>query len=650
MCGIAGLIRPRGAGPDLASTLGAMTAALTHRGPDHGGLWTDPAAGAGLGHRRLAIIDLSPGGRQPIVSASGRYVLTYNGEIYNFRELRHTLEGCGVRFRGASDSEVLLAAIEQWGLERALGRSAGMFAFALWDRERRALTLARDHLGIKPLYWSLERQELAFASELRALYARPYWTPVIDRGALAAYARWNYVPTPHAIFEGVRKLRPGHLLTFDRAGRLEERPFWRLVDVVEAGAERRRAGAEDGIEELRATLDQVIREQMLADVPLGALLSGGVDSSLVSALTQAYGGRPLKTFTIGYAEPAFDEAPYARAVAAHLGTDHHELTLGPGEARAVIPELATIYDEPFADSSQIPSVLVARFARRQVKVCLVGDGGDELFAGYERYHWAARVRRWPRPLRGALAAALLGLSPAPWQRSGEGRSGERIAKLARLLAAADETTAYAAQHRQWPDPAALVPGAREPADLPWCAAFAPGAADFIERQQLADMLMYLPDDLLTKVDRATMAVGLEARVPLLDHRLVECVWRLPPAARHRRGTTKVLLRQLLYERVPAALVERPKRGFRVPLTAWLRGPLRAWADDLLADARLRRDGLFEPAVVGRAWADFRAGRGGLQEALWGVLMFQSWHAATGAAVHQPQAGRQSAPFEQRLAG
>ena len=433
MCGIAGLIRQDGAGAELAATVAAMSAALAHRGPDHDGLWTDPAAGVGLGHRRLAIIDLSPAGQQPMLSPSGRLVLTCNGEIYNHRELRRTLEEEGERFRGDSDSEVLLAAIERWGLERTLGRVAGMFAFALWDRRRRVLALARDHLGVKPLYWSRHGRELAFASELRALCARPGWTPTIDRDALAAYARWNYVPAPHAIFEGVRKLRPGHLLTLDAAGRLEERPFWRLAEVVEAAAgERRNGAAEERIDELRAMLDLVIREQMLADVPLGALLSGGIDSTIVTALLQAHGSGPVRTFTIGYREPAFDEAPFARAVADHLGTEHHELMVGADEARAVIPELATIYDEPFADSSQIPSVLLARFARRQVKVCLTGDGGDELFAGYERYHWAAAVRRWPYLLRRPLAPALRHLPVA--YRDSE-RRGERNAKLAHQQAA-----------------------------------------------------------------------------------------------------------------------------------------------------------------------------------------------------------------------
>ncbi|MGH6896117.1 MAG: asparagine synthase (glutamine-hydrolyzing), partial [Geminicoccaceae bacterium] len=394
MCGIAGLIR-LGGGADLRAIVAAMTAALAHRGPDGEGVWADPAAGVALGHRRLAIIDLAATARQPMVSASGRLVLSYNGEIYNFRELRRDLEGGGVRFRGTGDTEVLLAAIEAWGLERALARTAGMFAFALYDRIARRLVLVRDRLGIKPLYWSLEGGALAFASELAPLAARPDRAPRIDRQALAAYARWNYVPAPHAILEGVRKLRPGHVLSLDRHGRLEERPFWRLLDVVAAGAPARAAAPDEPEAQagLATVLSGTIRQHMIADVPIGALLSGGIDSATMVALMRAQSSRRIDTFTIGYDDPAYDEAPHARAVAAHLGTTHHELHVGAGEAMGAIERLPEVYDEPFADSSQIPSVLVARFARRRVAVCLAGDGGDELFAGYERYHRAAAVRR-----------------------------------------------------------------------------------------------------------------------------------------------------------------------------------------------------------------------------------------------------------------
>jgi asparagine synthase (glutamine-hydrolysing) len=589
MCGIAGLIRPRGAGRDLAGTVAAMTAALTHRGPDHGGLWTDLAAGVGLGHRRLAILDLSPSGHQPMVSTSGRLVLTYNGEIYNCRELRRELESRGVGFRGSSDSEVLLAALERFGVDGALARIAGMFAFALWDRQHRRLTLARDHLGIKPLYWAHEADELAFASELRGLAARPLFSPVIDRDALAAYARWNYVPAPHAIFEGVRKLRPGHLVSLDRHGRLEERPFWRLAEVVRERTPARaaRPNEPEALAGLRAVLTETVRQQMAADVPLGALLSGGVDSSAVVALMQAASPRPVATFTIGYDDPAFDEASQARAVAAWLGTAHHELHVSAQDAMAAITRLPEIYDEPFADSSQIPTALVAAFAGSRVKVCLTGDGGDELFAGYDRYRWAAAVRHrlgWlPAPLRRAAAGALGALPSRLWQaalgwhpgrRQDGTRLAERIARLGLLLAADGEAALYRSGQSRWPAPEALVTGGAEPDDLAW-AAVRDMPLSFVGRQQAADLLRYVPDDLLTKLDRASMAVGLEARVPLLDHRVVEYYFGLPDRLK-RRGRGKYLLRRLLYEHVPAALIDRPKRGFRAPLASWLRTSLRDW--------------------------------------------------------------------------
>ena len=665
MCGIAGLIRPGGAGCDLGAAVAAMTTALAHRGPDDAGIWTDPAAGVALGHRRLAIIDLSAAGRQPMVSASGRYVLSYNGEIYNFRELRRDLENGGVRCRGTGDTEVLLAAIESWGLERALARAAGMFAFALFDRVARRLVLARDRLGIKPLYWSFENGMLAFASELAPLAARPDWTPRIDRGALAAYVRWNYVPAPHAIFEGVRKLRPGHVLSLDRRGRLEERAFWRLVDVVGAGAPARSARPDEpeAVAGLATVLGGTIRQHMVADVPLGVLLSGGIDSSAILALMRAQTGRRIDTFTIGYDDPAFDEAPRARAVARHFGTMHHELHVGAAEAASAVARLPATYDEPFADSSQIPSVLIARFARRRVAVCLAGDGGDELLAGYERYHRAAATLRWlgwlPMPARRTLARAVRALPAAAWQaalawdadgRRGGSRTGDRVDKLARLLSEDGEQALYRGLHGHWPGARDLVIAGAEPEALAWQDAWSLPAG-FVERQQLADLLMYVPDDLLTKLDRASMAVGLEVRVPLLDHRVVEYCWRLPHALKYRAGVTKYLLRRLLEQHLPRAVIRQPKRGFRAPIAAWLRTSLRDWAEDLLAEERLRRDGLLDAAAVRATWQAFLGGHDGLQEALWGILMLQAWQRAFAErAAGAGAAARFGPPPPERLAG
>jgi asparagine synthase (glutamine-hydrolysing) len=464
------------------------------------------------------------------------------------------------------------------------------------------------------------------------------------------------VPAPHAIFEGVRKLRPGHILPLDRRGRLEERAFWRLLDVVGAHASARAARPNEPEAQagLATVLAGAIRQHMIADVPLGVLLSGGIDSSLIVALARAQTSRPIETFTIGYDDPAFDEAPQARAVAEHLGTVHHDLHVGAKEAISAIEDLPWIYDEPFADSSQIPSVLVARFARRRVTVCLAGDGGDELFAGYERYHWAAAGRRldWlPARARRLLAQGIRALPTClSWVgRQADARLGDRIAKLARLLSEHGEAALYRSQHSHWPSPEELVTGGAEPDDLPWTDAWSLRAS-FIERQQLADLLISVPDDLLTKLDRASMAVGLEARVPLLDHRVIEYCCGLPDQLKYRSGMTKYLLRRVLYEHVPPALIERPKRGFRAPIAAWLRTSLRDWSEDLLAETRLRRDGLFDAALVRATWHAFLSGRGGLQEGLWGILMFQAWQPAFAARLAKIRAGAGAQPATpQRLA-
>ncbi|MDP6708702.1 MAG: asparagine synthase (glutamine-hydrolyzing) [Alphaproteobacteria bacterium] len=636
MCGIAGIWQLGLGG--LAEIASEMAVAVRHRGPDDFGVWDDASAGIALAQQRLSIIDLSPAGHQPMLSASGRYVITYNGELYNFPELRCELEAEGLDFRGDSDTEVLLGAIDRWGIDAALDRLIGMFAFALWDRRERELVLVRDRLGIKPLYWGRVGAAFVFASEPKAFACLPGWTGEIDREVLAAYLRWNYVPAPHCIFKGLGKLEPGTILRLRDGGEPRIARFWDFRQVAEEGvrAAERLSDAE-AVERCESLLRDAVRRRMLADVPLGAFLSGGIDSSLVVALMQAESARPVKTFTIGFDEQLFNEAPFAKAVARHLGTEHRELYLTPRDAIDVIPDLPSIYDEPFADSSQIPTYLVSRMTRRHVTVALSGDGGDELMAGYTRYRWADMTRRrfgsMPAPLRRATAAGLGALPDAAWnglaalmpERLSKGRLGDRVGRFCAFLEQPDDDAIYLRQHTQWPSPTALTHGAGEaPATLP-----DPGLSacfpHFVSRMQVMDSISYLPDDVLTKVDRASMAEALEVRVPLLDHRVVEFGWRLPYEQKYRDGLGKWLLRQVLYRHVPPALVERPKSGFGVPIAAWLRGPIRDWAEALLAPEALADAGLPGTEPIRRAWARLQAGHDRFQEPIWGVLVYQAWH-------------------------
>jgi asparagine synthase (glutamine-hydrolysing) len=617
-----------------------MTDRLAHRGPDDHGAWIDAAAGIGLGFRRLAILDLSPAGHQPMISASGRFVITFNGEIYNFAELRTTLEGHGVRFRGHSDTEVIVEAVDRWGVAAVLPQLWGMFALALWDRERRVLAIARDRLGKKPLYYGRCGDTWLFGSELKALRAHPSFAAPIDRDALAAYLRFGYVPGPRSIHAGVAKLPAGSWCELADGVEAVPRAYWSAREVARAGFGSPRAVTDEAAaDELDALLRDAVARRMVADVPLGAFLSGGLDSSTVVALMQAQSTRPVKTFTIGFAVEGYDEAQAARAVAQHLGTEHTELYVTPEEARAVIPRLPAIYDEPFADSSQIPTLLVAGLARRHVTVALSGDGGDELFAGYTRYTWAEdiwrRVGRLPSPVRGALAAGLRGVSPAAWDMlhdalrrvtAGPGvtHAGDKIHKLAAIVGAASPDDLYRRLVSQWQNPAALVVRGREVPTLLDDASVEPEFTDFTARMMFLDLVTYLPEDILVKVDRATMAVSLEGRCPLLDHRLVEFAWRLPMSLKRRDGTGKWLLRRVLHRYVPAPLVERPKMGFGIPIDHWLRGPLRDWADALLDARRLRDDGFLLPDPVQRAWREHLSGQRNHQYKLWAVLMFQAW--------------------------
>ncbi len=629
MCGIAGLLaRPGG---DLAAHARAMADVLKHRGPDAGDVWADEPAGIALGHRRLSIVELSPTGAQPMVSSCGRFVVSYNGEAYNADELRPELERAGRKFRGHCDTEVIVESAAVWGVEATVKRLIGMFAMALWDRQERTLYLVRDRLGIKPLYWTGAGGALLFGSELKALRAYPGFRAELDRDALASYLRFAYVPGGRSIYRGVQQLAPGAILTV-RAGKPPEiRAFWNLEDIARQGQAARFNGSEDeAAAELDALLTDAVRRRMIADVPLGAFLSGGIDSSTVLALMQKSSTRPVRSFSIGFREKAFDEAKHAAAVAGHLGTDHTELYVSPDHARGVIPRLPEMYDEPFADPSQIPTFLVSEMTRKHVTVALSGDGGDELFAGYNRYFRSEAVRRFletvPRAARGLMASAAMALPPVALNTLGSWampQFGDRLHKLAGVIAGTPEDF-YRLTVTHWDEPGKVVLGGDEHKGLLWDERVKDLVPDPVERMQYLDTLTYLPDDILTKVDRASMAVSLEARVPLIDHRVVEFSWRVNPSMKARGGVGKRLLRRVLDRYVPRHLIERPKMGFGVPIDSWLRGPLKDWAETLLAEKRLAAEGVFNPAPIREKWREHLSGARNWQYPLWTVLMFQSW--------------------------
>lgn len=648
MCGIAGqfVFHSGRNGLDIAASTTTMVNRLSHRGPDDVGVWQDEVNGVCLAHRRLSILDLSPEGHQPMVSADGRYVMAFNGEVYNHVELRKEIEG-GVasehiqikpNWRGHSDTEVMLAAISLWGVLEASKRFVGMFAFALWDRAERQLYLVRDRLGEKPLYYGWVGGTLLFGSELKALRAHPAWQGTLDRNALALYLQFNYIPAPLSIYEGVRKLEPGCIAKLGPAtDQVEIQHFWSLRESI--AAPRFTGTVEAAIEQTEQLLSQSVRQQMIADVPLGAFLSGGIDSSLIVALMQKQSAQPVRTFTIGFHETSYNEADHAAAVARHLGTAHTEFYVTPQDALDVIPLLPTLYDEPFADSSQIPTFLVAKLTKQHVTVSLSGDGGDEFFGGYNRYFWGQniwnRIKILPLGARRMAAKTLCALPPQAWDRlfvvAGFAlpkrlrylAPGDKVHKLAALLGAKSANEVFLDLISLWKGEDMVLQSkpqlttATDPSQ--W-----PDALNFTEFMMYLDARSYLPDDILVKVDRATMGVSLESRAPFLDHRVVDFAWSLPLDFKIHHGQGKWLLRQILYQHVPRELIDRPKMGFGIPIDRWLRGPLRDWAEALLDESRLRKDGYLNAGPIRQKWAEHLSGRRNWQYHLWGVLMFQAW--------------------------
>jgi asparagine synthase (glutamine-hydrolysing) len=644
MCGIAGIFGFDGLGEELSTVTTRMGDLLSHRGPDDAGVWMDRGAQVALIHRRLSIVDLSPSGHQPMKSHDGRYVIVFNGEIYNHTEIRRELDAAvaGIGWHGHSDTETLLEAISRWGIDAALRKSVGMYAFALWDAGQRRLHLVRDRMGEKPLYYGRIARSIAFSSELKGLAAHPAWTGELNRDSLVLFMRHGYVPAPHSIYSGIWKLNPGSMLTItDPVGDLmPQRRYWSAVAAASNGvADPVHQSAEETTETLELLLRQAVRQQMEADVPLGAFLSGGIDSSIVVAIMQSESSTAVKTFTIGFHEDDYDEARYAKSVAGHLGTNHTELYVTPEEALATVPLLPRIYDEPFADPSQIPTFLVSRLARTQVTVSLSGDGGDELFGGYNRYFWGRDLWRFfrlvPPPVRMLLAKGIGLLSPASWdylyhhlspttkRNKRQKLFGDKLLKLMEILPATTPEQMYRLLTSMWKQPNGVVLQGLEPALISDS-----GVSDVVRDStlgmMLSDTITYLPDDILVKLDRASMAVSLESRVPFLDHRLVEYAWRIPLSLKIDKNIGKIVLRRILHKLVPPALVDRPKQGFGVPIDSWLRGPLREWGEELLDEKRLVEDGYLNAHAVRGKWNEHQSKRRNWQYLLWCALMFQQW--------------------------
>ncbi len=640
MCGITGFMAARMQSParEMRGIGEAMLATILHRGPDAGDIWQDPDCAVLLGHRRLSIIDLSPEGAQPMASASGRFIIVFNGEIYNFLNLRRDLESAGIRFRGRSDTEVMLAAIEHWGLNQSLQKFNGMFAFALWDRQERVMHFARDRMGKKPIYIGWAGETVLFGSDLSSFRAHENFKPALNRDALTLYMRYACVPAPQSIYKNAFALLPGHRLSLKLDNMNPGQnlipqmiPYWNMAEVITQSRLRMFDGHEaTAIRDFENLLDDCVRERMISDVPLGAFLSGGIDSSAVVALMQKQSSRPIKTYTIGFEEGGFNEAKYAKKIAAHLGTDHHELYVTGQHALDVVPLLPQIYSEPFADISAIPTYLVSKFARRDVTVALSGDGGDEMLGGYNRhitapYLWS-RMKMMPAPLRRIMAAGVTSLAPATWDKIVPflPAPGIRIHKAAEAFHLGSPEALYMHLLSLWKNPAALIRGGIEPLIPLTDETLHAEGLSFAENMMARDALSYLPNDILVKVDRASMAVGLEARAPLLDTRIFEYVWTLPETLKIKNGKGKWLLRQMLARHIPPEYFERPKQGFAMPTGLWLRGPLKDWAENLLDEKSLRADNLLNADLIAPLWQAHKSGSGNHAEKLWNVLMFQAW--------------------------
>ena len=646
MCGVTGIIYKGGVNAQRATNIVKyMSDALVHRGPDDSGIWIDEQAGVVLAHRRLSILDLSSAGHQPMSSRSGRYVLVFNGEIYNHNELRaelHSSVSNTITYNGNSDTETLLVCIEEWGLEVTLGKMVGMFAIALWDKEKQQLVLVRDRMGEKPLYYGMIGKHFVFSSELKSITAHPEFQDEIDRDALSLYFRHNYIPTPYTIWKGIKKLQPGsYLILKNDCSEAEIFSYWSINDAVKCGVESPFTGTpDDAVDELEKHLSRSIAGQMISDVPLGAFLSGGVDSSTVVALMQEQSSRPIKTFSIGFHEDSYNEAKYAKEVAKHLGTEHTEIYVTPKQAMDVIPLLPTLYDEPFADSSQIPTFLLSQMTKEHVTVSLSGDGGDELFCGYNRYEWADtlwnNLNRFPAPMRIGLSKLICFFPPKLWDKVFRtlsflipnkyqyGSPGDKIHKLAELFSVNTPEEIYYHLVSHWKHPSDIVLNSQEPPTVLTNRDSWVSTDSFEDRMMYLDQRTYLTDDILVKVDRAAMGVSLETRVPMLDHRVVEFAWKLPLDYKLRDGQTKWPLRQLLYRYVPKKLIERPKMGFGIPIDEWLRGPLREWAEELLDQTRIKNEGYLDSVKIKSKWDDHLSGRRNWAYYLWDVLMFQSW--------------------------
>jgi asparagine synthase (glutamine-hydrolysing) len=642
MCGFAGFLSTNSSKEDVLFKMGNS---ISHRGPDGQGTWLEEQSGIGLAHRRLSILDLSPAGHQPMHSGSGRYCISFNGEIYNHLELRKELEG--VDWRGHSDTETLLAGFDRFGVQEMVNKSIGMFGFAAWDKKNRELILARDRIGEKPVYYGWQgsgaNAAFIFGSELGALREHPSFDNEISRGALSLYLRHNCVPSPYSIYRGISKLSPGCILTVSLKNKTPNViNYWSAISVIESGAENHRTeDSKELVDELEDLLKKVIRGQMISDVPLGAFLSGGLDSSTVVSLMQAQSSNPIKTFTVGFEEKGYNEAVHAKVVATHLGTDHTELYVTPEESLAIIPKLASIYDEPFSDSSQIPTYLISQLARRHVTVSLSGDGADELFCGYNRYLFTEKVWSWisvlPLALRKLASFVINSLPIKLWDfglsnvglflpRSlRQSNYGDKLLKGAGVIDArsADDLYLKMVSHENVPSSVVLGDSA-EPGTLLTSNSPKLESLNRVQQMMALDLITYLPDDILTKVDRAAMAVSLETRVPFLDHRLAEFAWKLPMSMKIRNGQSKWIMREVLHKYVPKELIERPKMGFGVPLGSWLRGNLRDWAESLLDESRLRNEGFFNPKPIRQKWAEHLSGKRNWQYQIWDALMFQAW--------------------------